>query len=107
MGQDPLRGPLHSAYGYAPLQERLAGKAGVDPDRVVHAIGTSMANLLVLAATAGPGDEVLIEEPTYSLRRSREAWSAWPGRWTRRHRRPVELGLTGPSASERLYFQKP
>jgi aspartate/methionine/tyrosine aminotransferase len=56
-----------SAYGYAPLQERLAGKAGVDPDRVVHATGTSMANLLVLAAAAEPGDEVLIEEPTYSL----------------------------------------
>ena len=56
-----------SAYGYAPLQERLARKAGVDPDRVVHATGTSMANLLVLAAVAQAGDEVLIEEPTYSL----------------------------------------
>jgi hypothetical protein len=56
-----------SAYGYRPLQERLARKAGVDPDRVVHATGTSMANLLVLAATTEPGDEVLIEEPTYSL----------------------------------------
>ncbi|HEX9189307.1 MAG TPA: pyridoxal phosphate-dependent aminotransferase [Vicinamibacteria bacterium] len=56
-----------SAYGYAPLQERLARKAGVDPDRVVHATGTSMANLLVLAAAAQPGDEVLIEAPTYSL----------------------------------------
>jgi aspartate/methionine/tyrosine aminotransferase len=56
-----------SAYGYAPLQERLARKAGVDPDRVVHATGTSMANLLVLAAAASPGDEVLIEEPTYPL----------------------------------------
>jgi hypothetical protein len=43
-----------SAYGYAPLQERLARKAGVDPDRVVHATGTSMANLLVLAAAAEP-----------------------------------------------------
>ncbi|HXK09995.1 MAG TPA: pyridoxal phosphate-dependent aminotransferase [Vicinamibacteria bacterium] len=56
-----------SAYGYAPLQERLARKAGVDPDRIVHATGTSMANFLVLAAAADAGDEVLIEEPTYSL----------------------------------------
>jgi aspartate/methionine/tyrosine aminotransferase len=56
-----------SAYGYAPLQERLARKAGVDPDRVVHATGTSMANLLVLAAVAAPGDEVLVEQPTYPL----------------------------------------
>jgi aspartate/methionine/tyrosine aminotransferase len=56
-----------SAYGYAPLQERLARKAGVPPDHVVHATGTSMANLLVLAAAAAAGDEVLIEEPTYGL----------------------------------------
>jgi len=56
-----------SAYGYTPLQERLARKAGVDPDRVVHATGASMANFLVLAAAAGPGDEVLVEEPTYAL----------------------------------------
>jgi aspartate/methionine/tyrosine aminotransferase len=55
------------AYGYPPLLERLARKAGVDADRVVHATGTSMANFLVMAAAAGPGDEVLIEEPTYSL----------------------------------------
>ena len=56
-----------SAYGYPPLQERLARKAGVDPDRIVHATGTSMANFLVLAAAADAGDEVLIEEPAYSL----------------------------------------
>jgi aspartate/methionine/tyrosine aminotransferase len=62
------------AYGYPPLLERLARKAGVDPDRVVHAIGTSMANFLVLAATAGPGDEVLIEEPTYSLLVDAAGW---------------------------------
>lgn len=30
----------------------MARKSGVDPDRVVHATGTSMANLLVLAATS-------------------------------------------------------
>jgi aspartate/methionine/tyrosine aminotransferase len=56
-----------SGYGYAPLQERLARKAGVDPDRVLHATGTSMANLLVLGACVSPGDEVLVEQPTYSL----------------------------------------
>jgi hypothetical protein len=56
-----------SNYGYPPLQERLARKAGVDPDRVVHATGTSMANMLALAALAEAGDEVLIEEPTYTL----------------------------------------
>ena len=55
------------AYGYPPLVQRLARRAGVEPDRVVHATGTSMANLLVMAAACAAGDEVLIEEPTYSL----------------------------------------
>jgi aspartate/methionine/tyrosine aminotransferase len=56
-----------SGYGYGPLMQRLARKAGVATDRVLHATGTSMANLLALAASASPGEEVLIEEPTYAL----------------------------------------
>ncbi len=52
-------------YGYKPLLERLAAKAGVDVNSVVHAQGTSMANHLAMAALIEPGDEVLIEEPTY------------------------------------------
>jgi len=60
-----LTGP--SFYGYPPLLERLARKAGVGPDCVVTATGTSMANFLVMAALLQPGDEVLIEEPTYPL----------------------------------------
>ena len=67
-----INGP--SQYGYAPLQERLAQKAGVDPDRVVHATGTSMANLLAIAAVAEAGDEVLVEEPTYSLLTDAASW---------------------------------
>jgi aspartate/methionine/tyrosine aminotransferase len=53
------------AYGWPPLQERLARKCGVQPDNVVFATGTSMANHLALAALAGPGDEVVVEHPTY------------------------------------------
>src|SRR5260370_5497956 len=52
-------------YGYAPLQQALAAKAGVDPDCVVAAIGTSFANFLAMSATIEPGDEVLIEQPVY------------------------------------------
>lgn len=52
-------------YGYKPLLERLAARAGVSVDRVVHAQGTSMANHLAMAALLEPGDEVLVEEPTY------------------------------------------
>jgi hypothetical protein len=58
-----LTGP--SFYGYPPLQERLARKAGVSPDCVVAATGTSMANHLALAAFLRPGDEALIETPAY------------------------------------------
>jgi len=60
-----LNGP--TLYGYAPLQERLARKNGVSPDCVVAATGTSMANHLAMASTLEPGDEVLIEQPTYEL----------------------------------------
>jgi aspartate/methionine/tyrosine aminotransferase len=60
-----INGP--TAYGYAPLQERLASKNGVSPDCVVAATGTSMANHLAMAAAFEPGDEILIEEPTYEL----------------------------------------
>src|SRR6202167_3635465 len=56
-----------STYGYAPLQQAIAKKAGVDPDCVVAAAGTSMANHLAMAALVDPGDEVLIEHPIYEL----------------------------------------
>jgi aspartate/methionine/tyrosine aminotransferase len=58
-----LNGP--SCYGYPPLQEALARKAGVAAECVVAANGTSMANHLAMAALVGPGDEVLIEQPAY------------------------------------------
>ena len=56
-----------STYGYAPLQRAIAKKCGVDPDCVVAASGTSMANHLAIAALIDPGDDVLIEQPTYEL----------------------------------------
>lgn len=56
-----------STYGYAPLQNAIAKKCSVDPDCVVAAAGTSMANHLAMAALIDPGDEVLIEQPTYEL----------------------------------------
>jgi len=56
-----------TGYGYAPLLERLARKCGVAPECVVAATGTSMANHLAMAALVEPGDEVLIEHPTYEL----------------------------------------
>jgi aspartate/methionine/tyrosine aminotransferase len=60
-----INGP--TVYGYAPLQERLAKLNGVREENVVAATGTSLANHLAMAAMFDPGDEVLIEEPTYEL----------------------------------------
>lgn len=51
--------------GYAPLVDGIAARYRVDPSQVVTATGCSMANFLVLAALIEPGDEVLIERPTY------------------------------------------
>jgi aspartate/methionine/tyrosine aminotransferase len=56
-----------SAYGYTPLQQSIARKCGIDPECVVAAPGTSMANHLAMAALVDPGDEVLIEHPAYEL----------------------------------------
>lgn len=52
-------------YGYPPLIERLAAKAGVGTESVVYTQGTSMANHLAMAALVENDDEVLIEEPAY------------------------------------------
>jgi len=54
-------------YGYPPLLEALATHCGVGAENVVAAAGTSMANQLVMASILEPGDEVLVEHPTYEL----------------------------------------
>lgn len=58
-----ITGP--GAYGFEPLLQRLGAKAGVPVESVVHAQGAAMANHLAMAALLEPGDEVLLEEPTY------------------------------------------
>lgn len=52
-------------YGWPPLLEALARRYRVDPQCVVHAAGTSMANHLAMATLVDPGDEVVIERPAY------------------------------------------
>lgn len=54
-----------SFYGYPPLIAALATRYRVAPENVVTAHGASMANHLAMAALLDPGDEVLIEHPTY------------------------------------------
>ena len=60
-----MDGASHPRYG--PLRERIASRYGVEVEQVVAADGTSMANFLAMAALISPGDEVLIEHPTYEL----------------------------------------
>ena len=54
-----------SYYRFLPLRERIAQRYSVSPECVVTADGTSMANMLAMAALIEPGEEVLVERPTY------------------------------------------
>ncbi len=56
-----------SFYGWPPLQAALARHLRVPEHSVVQATGTSGANHLAMAALLNPGDEVLVESPTYEL----------------------------------------
>jgi aspartate/methionine/tyrosine aminotransferase len=51
--------------GYPPLLEAIAERYGVTPEQVVPSEGTSGANFLAFATLLEPGDEVLVEQPTY------------------------------------------
>ncbi|HET9370241.1 MAG TPA: pyridoxal phosphate-dependent aminotransferase [Vicinamibacterales bacterium] len=51
--------------GFAPVIEAIAARYGVGTDRVAAAQGCSGANFLTVAALVAPGDEVLVEKPTY------------------------------------------
>jgi len=58
-----INGP--TIYGYEPLLQALAARYRVPQECVVSAMGTSFANYLALAGATEPGDEILIEHPTY------------------------------------------
>jgi aspartate/methionine/tyrosine aminotransferase len=61
-----LHGP--NAYGYGPLVERIATRFAVPTACVVTpGGGCSFSNHLAMSALISPGDEVLVEDPTYEL----------------------------------------
>ena len=86
-------------YGYAPLQEALAAHCGVPKENVVAAAATSMANMLAMAAIVEPGDEVLVEHPTYELLLSALGYLRTDIR--RFHRRPETGFALDPTEIER------
>ncbi|HWC55506.1 MAG TPA: pyridoxal phosphate-dependent aminotransferase, partial [Sphingomicrobium sp.] len=63
IGDLELDGASHPRY--APLRAAIAQRYGLTEAHVVAADGTSMANFVAMAALISPGDEVLIERPTY------------------------------------------
>jgi len=63
LDQLDINGP--SLYGYEPLLQAISERYRVPQESVVTAVGTSLANYLALAAATEPGDEILIEQPTY------------------------------------------
>lgn len=83
-----INGP--TVYGYAPLQARLARYNDVPPECVFAAAGTSFANHMAMAACFNPGDEVLIEHPTYELL---ESTACYLGAKLRRFERRLEDGF--------------
>ena len=78
------------AYGYAPLLEAIAARYRVDVSCVAPAMGASMANLLALAAVVRPGQEVLVEHPTYE---PLIAAARWLGADVRSFPRHAEAGF--------------
>jgi aspartate/methionine/tyrosine aminotransferase len=62
---DELEITTDTGYGYPPLVQALADRMGVGSEAIVTAAGTSFANHLAMASLINPGDEVLIEHPTY------------------------------------------
>jgi len=62
---DDLEITTDTGYGYPPLVNALAERMRVGPEAIVTAAGTSFANHLAMASLINPGDEVLIEHPTY------------------------------------------
>jgi aspartate/methionine/tyrosine aminotransferase len=81
-------------YGFQPLMDGLAAKAGVPQECIVSTLGTSMANFLALTVLVQPGDEVLVERPTYDpLLASLHHLGAKVARFERRPDRDFRLGL--------------
>ncbi|MEA3001015.1 MAG: hypothetical protein QOK17_2848 [Sphingomonadales bacterium] len=89
-----------SYYRYAPLCEAIAAKEGVAPEQVVAADGTSMANMLAMAALIAPGDEVLIEHPTYEPLLAVAHFLG--ARVTRFARRPEDFALDADEVERRF-----
>ena len=54
-------------YGYPPLLNEIGKRYDLTTDKIYTTLGTSFANYALLEALFEPGDEIIIEHPTYEL----------------------------------------
>jgi 2-aminoadipate transaminase len=54
-----------TSVGYAPLRKWIADKHGVSPDQVIVTNGSLQADAFLFNHLVQPGDEVVVEKPTY------------------------------------------
>lgn len=85
---------------YRPLTERIAAHYSILPEQVVAADGTSMANFIAMAALISPGDQIVIEHPTYEP--VLKAASFLGATITRFERNPVDAFRLDPMALEKV-----
>lgn len=75
-------------YGYPPVIDHISRHSGVNKDRIFTVTGgTSMANFMVFEALIAPGDEVVIEAPSYPLLNDLATWKL--GHWATAKRAQV------------------
>jgi DNA-binding transcriptional MocR family regulator len=54
-----------TSVGYLPLRKWIADKHGVDADQVIVTNGSMQADALLFEHLVSPGDDVIVEKPTY------------------------------------------
>ena len=91
---DELEITGESGYGFPPLIAAIAARHRVDPSCVVTAAGTTFANHLAMAALIKPGDEILLESPTYEpLLALAQYLGAQAKRFPRRYEKGFEISV--------------
>jgi aspartate/methionine/tyrosine aminotransferase len=67
LAQAPRALDIPDTKGYQPLFRRIAAHLGVPPERVLAVPGCTYAMHLAVRCVVSPGDEALVETPTYEL----------------------------------------
>ena len=93
-----INGP--GGYSYTPLQEAISAEYRVPTQNIVAAGGTSGANAYALLMLLGPGDEALVEHPSYEVIPNLARFTGAKVVWF--HRRPENGWVVDPEEVARL-----